>query len=177
MFFITFNQYQKTFHLSYCASLYHKVDIFIVRNFSIIFDFGFVPSVSKTLISLLFINIFAPNFFWLEINIFFKYPESFNFLGLTVLKSVMGWKKWKILENVFFAFLCNFRYFFSLVFPKNKVFQQISGIKISCIWFRIYLAFQQKKLHVNRIYSFGYSDPNVGGGVKFTPPCQFLDFF
>ena len=109
VFFITFNQYQRTFHLSYCASLYHKVDIFIIRNFSIIFDFGFVPSVSKTLISLLFINIFAPIFFWLEISIFFKYPESFNLLGLTVLKSVMGWKKWKILENVFFAFLCNFR--------------------------------------------------------------------
>ena len=61
VFFITFSQYQKTFHLSYCASLYHKVDIFIVRNFSIIFDFGF-----------------------------FKYLKSFNFLDQTVLKSVMG---------------------------------------------------------------------------------------
>ena len=38
MFFITFNQYQKTFHLSYYTRLYHKVDIFIVTNFSIVFD-------------------------------------------------------------------------------------------------------------------------------------------
>ena len=64
VFFITFIQYKNTFHLSYCTSLQHKVDIFIVRNFSIIFDIGFVPSVSKTLISLLFINIFAPFFFF-----------------------------------------------------------------------------------------------------------------
>ena len=88
--FITFNQYQKTFHLSYYTRLYHKVDIFIVRNFSIVFDIGFVPSASKTLISWLFINIFAPNFFWLEINIFFKCLESFNFLSQIVFKSVMG---------------------------------------------------------------------------------------
>ena len=30
---------------------------------------------------------------------------------------------------------------------------------------------------MNRIYSFGYSDPNVGGGVKFTPPARFWTFF
>ena len=47
-------------------------------------------------------------------------------------------------------------------FSKNKVFQQISGIKIKCICFRIYLAFQQK--YLIQIYSFCYSDPNVGGG-------------
>ncbi len=51
-------------------------------------------------------------------------------------------------------------------FQKNKVFQQISGIKTRCILFKIYLAFQQKKLHVNRIYSFGYSDRNVRGGLN-----------
>ena len=31
-------------------------------------------------------------------------------------------------------------------FSKNKVFQQISGIKIKCISFRVYLAFQQKNI-------------------------------
>lgn len=29
---IPFNQCKNTFHLSYCTSLYHKVDIFTVRN-------------------------------------------------------------------------------------------------------------------------------------------------
>ena len=61
-FFITFNQYSNTFHLSYCTSPQHKVDISIVEIFSIICDVGFVPSVSKTLLFLLFINIFAPKF-------------------------------------------------------------------------------------------------------------------
>ena len=69
-----------------------------------------------------------------------------------------------------------FGIFFLLVFQKNKVFQQISGLKIVCICFRIYLAFKQTKMYVKRIYSFGYSDSNVGGGVKFIP-CQFFTFF
>ena len=103
---------QKTFHLSYCTSLYRKVDIFIVRHFSIIFDIGFVPSVSKTLLSSLFINIFPPIFFWLKINIFFKCLESFNFLCQIVFKSVMGWKKWifwKQEKNDISGFFSSFR--------------------------------------------------------------------
>ncbi len=37
-------------------------------------------------------------------------------------------------------------------------------------------SFPTKKI-VNRIYSFGYSDQNVGGGVKLTPPARFWTFF
>ena len=80
----------KTFHLSYCKNILHKVDIFIVRIFSIIFDF--VPSVSKTIISSMFINIFA-TFFLVRDYIFLKYLKSFKFLSLIDFISVMCWKK------------------------------------------------------------------------------------
>ena len=112
--FITSNQYQKTFHLSYCTNLYPKVDIFIVRNFSIIFDVGFVPLVSETLIS------------WMFCKTFFS--------------------------------MCSNKYL-------------ASNLDVSDLEF----IFSATKIHVNRIYSFGYSEPNVGWG-KIYPPL-ILAFF
>ena len=81
----------------------------------------------------------------------------------------MGAKKWKILITFFRVFM-----HFSVFFLYN--------LSKKCICYNKYLlqnlsSVPTKKLYVNRIYGFGYGDPNVGIVEEKIPPVRFLFIF